>query len=133
VENITQRAAGYGIPGVGFYGNDVLEVYKAAEKAVERARAGEGPTLLVGETYRWTGHNYGEPGIYRAPEEVTMWKEDRDPITTFNKYLIKEGIAKAEELTAIEQEIMALVEKAAQFALQSPEPAIDSILDNVYA
>ena len=94
IEDIAKRAAGYGMPGAVVDGMDVLAVHQAAEKAVRRARAGKGPTLLECKTYRYTGHSRGDPCGYRSKEEVAHWKA-RDPIPRCHKILI-EQFAKSE-------------------------------------
>ncbi|MEM3088780.1 MAG: thiamine pyrophosphate-dependent dehydrogenase E1 component subunit alpha, partial [Candidatus Bathyarchaeia archaeon] len=92
VENIADRAVAYGMPGLIVDGNDVLAVYEATRNAVDRARKGEGPTLLECKTYRWLGHFAGDPGdAYRTKEEVEAWKE-KCPIKKLKTKLVEEGI-----------------------------------------
>ena len=101
VENIADRAAGYGIPGEVVDGNDVVAVYEAFARAKERALKGEGPTLLECKTYRWRGHWTGDPEPYRTREEVEEWKEKRDPIKLFRAYLTRHKLATKQELVDI--------------------------------
>lgn len=129
LEKIADRAAGYGIPGVTVDGNDVLAVYKAAQEAVGRARDGKGPALLVGDTYRWEGHFYGEPGLYRTKEELESWKA-ADPIPRFAGYLAEKGWGA--EVERIAGEVKDEVERAARFAIESPLPDPATLLDNVF-
>src|SRR5579864_930435 len=86
VEDITEKACGYGIPGITVDGNDVVAVYVAMRAAIDRARTGGGPTLLECKTYRWYGHSEIGPAKYRDPEELAYWKS-RDPITNMERYL----------------------------------------------
>ncbi len=132
VEDIADRAIGYAIAGVIVDGNDVLEVYKAAVEAINRARRGEGPTLIECKTYRWHTHFEGEPDTYRPPEEVAEWKA-KEPIGRFEKYLEDEKIARAEELAAIRREVEKELEEAVEFAQNSPEPELYEALEDVYA
>lgn len=131
IEDIADRAVGYGIPGVIVDGNDVEAVYEAAQKAVERARNGEGPTLIECKTYRHYTHFVGEPDNYRPKEEVKAWKE-KDPIIAYEKKLIAQGIEEA-ELEAIRQKVTDAVAEAVRFAEESPEPDPSSALMDVYA
>ena len=104
-------------------GMDVLAVYQAMLEAVERARQGKGPTLLECKTYRYAGHSRGDPGGYRTPEEVQLWRE-RDPIPHMRTWLIKERGLSDEELNSIEHACQSEVEEAVEFARNSPEPGI---------
>jgi 2-oxoisovalerate dehydrogenase E1 component len=122
--DISSKAAAHGIPGVAVDGNDVLAMWEVSRQAVERARRGEGPTLIEARTYRTVGHHEGDPvvGVYRTQEEIDEWKK-RDPILTFRRRLIDEfGVASAEELDAIEARIQATMNEAVEFARISPLP-----------
>jgi len=132
IKDLSIRANSYGIPGVRVDGNDVLAVHEAALEAVARARHGEGPTLLVNDTYRITGHYAGEPQVYRERSEVDEWRK-KDPIKRFREYLVEEGKASQEELDAIDAEIEAEIEEAVNFALESPEPDPSTAMDYIYA
>lgn len=132
VEDIATRAVAYNIPGVVVDGNDVYAVYEAVKVAVERARSGEGPSLIECKTYRHRGHYEGDPQIYKTPEEVKYWK-DRDPIVLLRAQIIESGIADAAEADAVEAEVKASIEAAVEFAKQSPYPTTDQVTQDVYA
>lgn len=131
IENIADRAAAYGIPGVVADGNDVLAVYEAAHEAVDRARKGKGPTLIECKTYRHKGHSRFDPATYRPKEEVEKWMK-RDPIAQFKARLIEMKTLTEEETNKIEQEVAATVEDAVKFAVESPHPAPEEALENVF-
>lgn len=130
--DFSRRAAGYGIPGVRVDGFDILAVHAAASEAVARARAGEGPTLLVTETYRLDGHYAGEPEVYREKAEVAEWRA-REPIARFRHRLLEDGTAAEADLDAIDAEVKADLEEAVAFANASPEPDPATALDYIYA
>jgi pyruvate dehydrogenase E1 component alpha subunit len=132
VEDLSIRAQGYGIPGVRVDGFDVLAVYEAAVEAVERARRGEGPTLLVTESYRIEGHYAGEPQVYRDRSEVEEYRK-KDPIKRFRKYLVGEKKASKSELDAIDEEIKQEMADAVKFAQESPQPDPATAMDYIYA
>jgi pyruvate dehydrogenase E1 component alpha subunit len=132
IEHIAQRAASYGMPGVTVDGNDVLAVYDAASEAVSRARVGDGPTLVECLTYRWKGHSKSDQELYRTKEEVKTWK-NKDPIRRFRDLLVDEGVINREEDAEIEEAAKRIVDEALEFAQASPEPALDTILEGVYA
>lgn len=130
--SVASRGAAYGIPGVAVDGNDVLAVWAAAGKAVERARSGGGPTLLECNTYRTRSHSEGMRDVgYRTKEEVASWKE-RDPIATFRTRLLSNGTAEA-DLNAIDEEIEAIVEDAYTYAQNSPWPDPATAATNIYS
>jgi len=132
VQNVADRAAAYGIPGVMVDGNDVLVVYEAARTAVERARAGKGPTLIECKTYRHKGHSRVDSGKYRPKEEVEEWL-GKDPIKRFRQAMLGNGILTQTELEHVEQEVADEVADAVKFALDSPYPEGKEALENVYA
>jgi TPP-dependent pyruvate/acetoin dehydrogenase alpha subunit len=132
VEDLSVRAQSYGIPGVNVDGFDVLAVYEAAVVAVERARRGEGPTLLVTESYRFEGHYAGEPEVYRDRAEVQEWRK-KDPNPRFRSYLVDKGIATEAEITAIEAEVKQEMVEAVKFAQDSPQPDQATRMDYIYA
>ncbi len=117
-----KRGEAFGIPGVQVNGMNVLEVYEGAKKVIEHVRSGKGPYLMEVKTYRYRGHSMSDPAKYRTKEEVEDYKENRDPITTFRKYLEAEGIAGDAAFKKIEDEVKAIVNAAAEFAKESPEP-----------
>lgn len=132
IENIADRASAYGIPGVAVDGNDVLAVYEATLKAVERARKGEGSTLIECKTYRHRGHSRVDPARYRSKEEVEAWLA-KDPIKRFKERLIQTGTLTEAEIQKFEKEASAKVEEAVKFAIESPYPVPEEALDDVYA
>ena len=132
VVNISDRAAGYGIPGETVDGNDVVAVYEAFARAKERALKGEGPSIIECKTYRWRGHWTGDPEVYRSREEVEEWKTNRDPIKNFGEYMIKNGLATQEELDEIAAAAAKKMEAAVEFALNSPEPDPAHVMDDVF-
>ncbi|MCD6445458.1 pyruvate dehydrogenase (acetyl-transferring) E1 component subunit alpha [Candidatus Bathyarchaeota archaeon] len=132
IKDIADRAAAYGIPGVVVDGNDVLAVYEAAGKAVERARKGEGPTLIECKTYRHKGHSRIDPAKYRPREEVEEWLR-KDPIKRFKEKLLKEKLLSEVEIQGIEMEVTNEIEKAVKFAVESPYPKPEEALEDVYA
>jgi len=131
IENVADRAAAYGIPGIVVDGNDVMAVYEAAREAVERVRGGKGPMLMECKTYRHKGHSRFDPATYRPKEEVEEWLK-RDPIARFRARLLKMKTLTEEEADKIEQEVVAVVEDAVKFALESPYPAPEEALEHVY-
>ena len=134
VERIEQKAQGFGLPGVTVDGNDVLGVYEAVRQAAERARRGNGPTLLVAQTYRIEGHTVGDPLTYRPKGEAEVWKSpERDPISRFGRYLASEMDVSEEELAALRQKAEVEIEEAVAFAVNSPDPEIEVLWEDVYA
>lgn len=132
IDDLSIRAQSYGIPGVRVDGFDVIAVYKAACDAVEKARRGEGPTLLVTESYRFDGHYSGEPEVYRSRDEVKeYWK--KDPIPRFKNYLIERKRASRTELDTIEKEVEKEIAGAIQFAQESRPPDPSTAMDYIYA
>ncbi len=132
IEDLSIRAQAYGIPGVRVDGFDVVAVYEAAVEAVERARRGEGPTLLVTESYRFEGHYAGEPEVYREREEVREYRQ-KDPIPRFHTYLVEAEKASQDELEAIDAEIKQEMVEAVKFAQESPQPDPATAMDYIYA
>jgi len=134
VERIELKAQAFGLPGVTVDGNDVLAVYQATRQAVERARGGGGPTFLVAQTYRVEGHTVGDPLTYRPQGEAEAWKSpERDPISRFGRYLAGEAGFSESELEALRQKAQAAIDEAIVFALDSPEPEIGALWEDVYA
>lgn len=131
-ERISDRAAGYGIAGVSVDGMELDEVNRAASEAVERARGGEGPTLIEAVTYRYLGHSKSDANLYRTREEIKSWRE-HDPTQRFAKRLEEEGTLKSEGWREIEQETKERIEQAFEYARQEPEPEPESALEDVYA
>ena len=132
IERISDRAAAYGMPGATVDGNDVLAVYQAVSQAVEQARAGAGPALIENVTYRWRGHSKSDANRYRTREEIESWKQ-KCPIKHFRARLVKEEVLTEEDADQIEQEAYAAIDAAVAFAEASPEPALETIEEGVYA
>jgi pyruvate dehydrogenase E1 component alpha subunit len=132
IENVADRAVAYGIPGVVVDGNDVSAVYEATQKAVERARKGEGPTLIECKTYRHKGHSRVDPAKYRPKEEVEEWLA-KDPIKRFKEKLLQTNTLTESEIQQIEKEVSDEIEEAVKFAMESPYPAPEEALEDVYA
>jgi len=131
VERVSQRASAYGIPGVTVDGNDVLAVYEAAREAVERARAGTGPTLLELLTYRITGHSRRDPCLYQ-PEEERKQAVAHEPIGRFAGWLVAQGSADQASLDAIRAGVKAEIEAAVEKAIADPEPAPEDALQDMF-
>jgi 2-oxoisovalerate dehydrogenase E1 component alpha subunit len=132
IENVADRAAGYGFPGVVVDGNDVLACYEVAKQAVARARAGEGPTLIEAKTYRMTAHSSDDDDKrYRSADEVALWKA-KDPIQAFAKYLREAGVLKNEVEQGITERVDQQVDEATEYAEQAPDPTADDLLKFVY-
>lgn len=132
VADLAVRAAGYGFPGVTVDGNDILAVYLATREAAQRARAGEGPTLIEAKTYRIRGHYEGDPQVYRPAEEIESWKA-KDPILRFRARLIAEGVFSDAELEELQGGVITQLDEAVRFAAGAPKPASEDALAGVYA
>ena len=130
--NVSDRAAGYDMPGITVDGMDIFAVYDAAGQAVERARNGEGPTLLECRTYRFYGHTvFDNPLTYRTKEEEDHWRA-RDPLKLFRENVLPLGDITLEELDQIDQEAADLMEEAIKLADADPLPETDKIYEDVY-
>ena len=132
LEDIADRAAAYGIPGITVDGNDVLATYEVAREAVERARKGEGPTLIECKTYRHKGHSRIDPAKYRPKEEVEEWLE-KDPIERLKRRLLKATVLTEAEIQQVENDVSEKIEEAVKYAIDSPYPDPDEALEDVYA
>lgn len=131
-EKLAGFAELYGMPGRATDGNDLLAVREAVQEAVERARGGGGPSLVVNNTYRYRGHSKSDRNRYRTQEEIEEWQRN-DPILRFRAVLESKGLMAAEEMEAIKEASYTTIEAARQFAESSPEPAVETILEGVYA
>ena len=135
-ENISDRAAAYNIPGVLVDGQDVLAMHEVMSQAVARARAGQGPSLIEGRTYRYFDHSLGLSRIVRAPyrteEEVEQWKQ-RDPISIHTEWLLSQSIATQAEIDQMETQVMQEIEAAVEFARQSPYPDPSELFEDMFA
>jgi pyruvate dehydrogenase E1 component alpha subunit len=130
-KSIASRAASYGIPGFTIDGNDVEVVYKTTKKAVLRARNGDGPSLIVANTWRHHGHFEGEQDTYRDPKENQKWLA-KDPILRLSKKLIEKGYADKKTLDLIEIEVKVDIETAIEFADSSPEPNKEELFEDIF-
>jgi len=134
LEHVSERASGgYGIPGVVVDGNDVVAVYEATKKAVAGVRTGEGPVFLEFMTYRWRGH-FEAPGMpdLRPVEELEAWKK-KCPVVSFERKLLEEGIVTKQTLEEIDVQVMQQIEDAVSYALDSPLPAPEDALEDIYS
>ena len=132
LKDLSDRAKAYGFPGVSVDGNDVLAVYDAATKAIARARAGEGATMIECKTYRWYGHSEIDPAKYRTKEEVESWKK-KDPVATFEKSLIEKKVLTEAKKKQIADAITREIDEAVEFAEKSPYPDASEITNFVWA
>mgnify|MGYP001030300100 CR=1 FL=1 len=133
IKSVAERGKAYGIPGVSVDGQDVLAVYEIAKEAIERARRGEGPSLIEALTYRYRGHSEGEPQLYRTKEEVRWWKQNKDPIKLFEKILLEKSIFMENEISLIFKKTKNKVEAAVTFAEKGKWPAKKSLLEDVFS
>ncbi len=131
LSKLSDRALGYGIPGVTIDGNDVMEVYRASREAVDRARKGKGPTLIEAITYRITGHSRRDPCNYQ-PEEERNEAIKKEPIGRFEKHLIETGLINRDQLNQISKEIDLEIEEAVQEAINGPDPKPEDALQDVF-
>ncbi|MBW2065264.1 MAG: thiamine pyrophosphate-dependent dehydrogenase E1 component subunit alpha [Deltaproteobacteria bacterium] len=134
IKDIAIRAMGYDMPGIVVDGNDVMEVYKATVKAVKRARAKEGPSLIECKTYRWRGHHEGDPnqgGRYRTKEEIEEWKK-KDPIKRLAESLLREKILSEKAMRAIQSGINKEIDEAVEFANRSEFPKVEELFEDIY-
>ncbi len=132
VRSNAERGAAYGIPAVQVDGQDVLAVYEAAKEAIDRARRGEGPSLIEAVCYRFRGHFEGDPELYLAKGEKDKWKE-RDPINILGSQLKAQGLLTDAEAEAIQAKMTDLVAEAEAFARESPYPAPEEALEHLFA
>jgi 2-oxoisovalerate dehydrogenase E1 component alpha subunit len=133
IKDVSQRAASYGIKGVTVDGNDLLEVYRVASEAVERARKGEGPTLVEAKTYRYRPHSSSDDDrAYRTREEVEEWRQ-KDPIERFERYLEEQGLLDKNQEKQVRLKIRQVIDDAQEFAEKAPFAAPEHALRFVYA
>ena len=131
-ETVAQRATAYGIPGELVDGNDVLAVYTAVSSAVQRARSGQVPTLIECRTYRIKGHAKSDQNLYRTRTEIREWQQ-RDPIQRLAAYLTSHSLMSQEEVAQAQAAAYQAIEDAYQFAISSPMPNPEQLLEGVYA
>ncbi|BCS95748.1 pyruvate dehydrogenase E1 component subunit alpha [Desulfoluna limicola] len=132
VTDLSVRATAYGIPGVTVDGNDVLAVQEASAELIERARKGEGPAILECKTWRHHGHFEGDPGEYKPLDKQEEWLS-KDPLPRFRNYLLETAKLDEGTVKALEEKVVAMVDASVEFAVNSPEPDIESLNDHVYA
>ncbi|MDX6805374.1 pyruvate dehydrogenase (acetyl-transferring) E1 component subunit alpha [Terrihabitans rhizophilus] len=128
--DFSQRGRSFDIPGEKVDGMDVRATYAAAQRAVEYARSGQGPYILEMETYRYRGHSMSDPAKYRSKEEVQKMREEHDPIEQVRKRLLAGGVAE-DELNAMDKDIRAVVNAAAEFASSDPEPDVSELWTDI--
>jgi pyruvate dehydrogenase E1 component alpha subunit len=133
VASLEPRAAAHGVAFEHVDGMDVLAVRETMLRAAERARNGEGPTLVESATYRFRGHSMTDPAYYRTRDEETRWRSTRDPIALFEEKLKEHGLITDEEINATNERVDAEVEEIARFAEESPAPEADELFDDVLA
>jgi len=131
VKNVADRASAYAMPGVIVDGNRLADVADASFAAVERARRGEGPTLIESKTYRIRGHSRSDRNRYRTKEEIESWQQ-RDPIELFETELQSFGLITADVVAAIRAEVTAEIAEGIEFARLSPAPSLDDVTRDVY-
>jgi pyruvate dehydrogenase E1 component alpha subunit len=131
LKKLADRAAGYGLPGVTIDGNNVLQVFATARQVVQRARAGEGPTLVECLTYRITGHSRRDPCNYQ-PEEERKEALKKEPIRRFADYLLSGGMSDQAGLDGIRAEVDSEIERAVESALAAPDPKPEDALEGVF-
>lgn len=132
IEHIAQRAEAYGIPGHVVEGNDVFDVMNVVQEAVDFARNGGGPTIIEAKTYRWKGHSKSDAKKYRTREEEKEWRE-KDPIARYKEQLIAQGLFTEEEAEVIRNEAKTEIEDSVEFAKNSPEPGLETLMEDIYA
>ncbi|MHB8278519.1 MAG: thiamine pyrophosphate-dependent dehydrogenase E1 component subunit alpha [Candidatus Humimicrobiaceae bacterium] len=131
IENIADRAKAYNIPGSISDGMDVFDVYQKVSNAVDRARKGNGPTLVEAKTYRYMGHYEGDPQVYRTMEEIDFWKK-KDCIQKLERNLLEKFILDEEQISSIREKVRTEIGEAIEFAKNSPEPIEESALEDIY-
>ncbi|AKU91195.1 pyruvate dehydrogenase (acetyl-transferring) E1 component subunit alpha [Vulgatibacter incomptus] len=131
VTQVHKRACAYDMPGVYADGKDTLAMYEAVKAAADRARAGEGPTLIEADTYRYRGHSMSDPAVYRTREEVDQERK-LDPIPKMRDWILSKKAAKEAELDAIDEQIDKDVEESIRFAEESPWPPVSDLYEDIY-
>jgi TPP-dependent pyruvate/acetoin dehydrogenase alpha subunit len=131
IENVADRAAGYGIPGEVVDGNDIVAVYHAAKKAIDHARAGGGPSLVEFKTFRMTGHSAHDDAGYVPQELFEKWRK-KDPIARYEKALLEDGVLTRPDIEKMQKEISAIIDDAVEWAEKEPLPTAEDLTKNVY-
>jgi pyruvate dehydrogenase E1 component alpha subunit len=132
IDDVADRAEGYGFDGVAINGNDVLAVYQSTQGALARARGGEGPTLIECKTYRWHGHSEHDKAFYRTNDELAMWKS-RDPIPTFTTYLKGLNVLSDDKEKEVAERVAKTIDEAVEFAMNAPDPKPEDAVTDLYA
>ena len=133
VADFAKRGSSFGIPGINVDGMDVEAVQNAGAEAMEYCRSGKGPIILSMNTYRYRGHSMSDPAKYRSKEELTEYREKRDPIENYGKKLVERGVVNEQDLKQMDAEVKKVVVAAAEFATESPEPALSELYTDIYA
>src|SRR5919202_1724581 len=131
VTDLHRRGEGFGVPGMRCDGMDVLDTYAVICEALKKVREDRQPVLVEAITYRFRGHSMADPEEYRTKEQVAEWRK-RDPIATFGKRLVEEDVLTEDDLEELDQEAIAAVDEAVQFADDSPHPEPESLYDDIY-
>jgi pyruvate dehydrogenase E1 component alpha subunit len=131
VTDLSTKAAGFGVPGSRCDGMDVLDVHAVLSEALQKARDEREPQLVEAVTYRYRGHSMADPEEYRTKDEVEQWRT-RDPLVTFPARLVAEGVLSEDDVKKLDEEAVAIVDRAVEFADASPHPDLDSLYDDLY-
>ncbi|AKL94007.1 pyruvate dehydrogenase E1 component subunit alpha [Clostridium aceticum] len=131
IQDVSDRAVAYNMPGVTVDGNDVFAVYEAANEAIKRARNGQGPTLVECKTYRHRGHFEGDPTSYRSSEELAEWLQ-KDPLERLEKHMLANKVITPEALEGLNKDVNQQIAEAVEFAGNSPYPALESAVEDIY-
>lgn len=131
IKDIADRAVSYGFPGIAVDGNDVMAVYEVAREAVNRARQGQGPTLVECKTWRWRGHFEGDPSVYKDPVEQEAWME-KEPVRRYRTFLEENEVMTADEMDAVDKRIDDEIDAAVAYAQESPLPQPEDVVKDVY-
>lgn len=131
IKDIADRAVSYGFPGIAVDGNDVMAVYEVAREAVNRARQGQGPTLVECKTWRWRGHFEGDPSVYKDPVEQEAWME-KEPVRRYRTFLEENEVMTADEMDAVDKRIDDEIDAAVAYAQESPLPQPKDVVKDVY-
>lgn len=131
IKDIADRAVSYGFPGIAVDGNDVMAVYEVAREAVNRARQGQGPTLVECKTWRWRGHFEGDPSVYKDPVEQEVWME-KEPVRRYRTFLEENEVMTADEMDAVDKRIDDEIDAAVAYAQESPLPQPEDVVKDVY-
>jgi pyruvate dehydrogenase E1 component alpha subunit len=132
IENISDRSEAYNMPGLTIDGNDFLDVYNTATKALRYVRAGKGPVLIEAKTYRYSGHSKSDKQVYRDKREVLEWQK-KDPLLKIKEYLRENRVFTEKQILKMEDEARVSIEQAVAFAKKSPQPQLNTVLEDVYA